>query len=338
MLRLYSLLDLAMFFFVETQHAASLLRAVRGLILFFIFVAEVLPWGLRGHRVTAHIAQNHLNEKARAAVEALLGRESLARVANEADHLRSDARFQCAGAFHYATVDDGETYKSSAKSPKGDIVRALIYFENVLRDEKAPLGKRQMALKWLVHLVGDLHQPLHVGRSGDRGGNSTEVLWFGKKTNLHKVWDSEMINDQELSYTEFADFLDKNSPAAIPSLQAGSYSDWADEAPVVRADMYTCQGKDGCCKNGAEQCRDEATGFGGDSALVPKLEYAYVEKQRTLMERQLYRAGIRLAGLLNAIYSGAPSASEKLAAEIRKEFKKDDTAVADCFERATEKR
>jgi hypothetical protein len=311
---------------------------VRGLILFFIVFAEIFPWGLRGHRVTARIAENHLSEKARAAVEVLLKGDSLARVANEADHLRSDRRFACAAPFHYASVDDGETYKSSPKSPKGDIVRALIYFENVLRSEKAPLAQKQMALKWLVHLVGDLHQPLHVGRSGDRGGNSVEVLWFDKKTNLHKVWDSEMINDQELSYTEFADFLDKGTGATVSSLQTGSYADWADEAPVVRADIYTCQGKDGCCKNAAQKCRDETTDFSSASEFTPKLEYAYVEKQRALMERQLYRAGIRLAGVLNAVYSGAPSASEKIAAEIRKDLKQNDTAVADCFDRATEKR
>lgn len=299
---------------------------------------EINAWGLRGHRVTAHIAEKHLNEKARAAVEALLAGDNLARVANEADHVRSDTQFQCAAAFHYASVDDGETYKSSPKSEKGDIVRALIYFENLLRSKDSSRAKQQMALKWLVHLVGDLHQPLHVGRSADRGGNSTNVVWFGRNTNLHKVWDSEMINDQELSYTEFADFLDRGSPQHATSLQSGSYADWADEAPVVRADIYTCHGKDGCCKSNKKKCGDDTTGFGGDADLVATLEYAYVEKQRALLERQLYRAGIRLAGVLNSIYAEAPSASERLATEIRKELKREDTAVADCFERATKSR
>lgn len=310
------------------------------LILFIVFLTAgvIYPWGLRGHRVTAHIAEKHLNDKARAAVASLLGGESLARVANEADHLRSDSHFQCAAAFHYASVDDGETYKSSVKSPKGDIVRALIYFEKILRSKDSSQAKKQMALKWLVHLIGDLHQPLHVGRSGDRGGNSTEVVWFGKKTNLHKVWDSEMINDQELSYTEFADFLDKGTAEQATSLQNGSYADWADESPVVRADIYTCHGKDGCCKNQNQKCRDDTTGFSGDSDFVAKLEYAYIEKQRPLLERQLYRGGIRLAGVLNAIFTGAASPSEKLAADLFKDKKAPDTAASDCFDKAMEKR
>ncbi len=310
------------------------------LILFIVFFTTgyIYAWGLRGHRVTARIAENHLNDKARTGVEALLAGETLARVANEADHLRSDERFACAAPFHYASVDDGDTYRSSVKNPKGDIVRALLYFEAVLRDTKASPSNKQMALKWLVHLVGDLHQPLHIGRSADRGGNSTEVLWFGKKSNLHKVWDSEMINDQELSYTEFADFIDKAASPSGSSLSSGSYADWADEAPVVRADVYTCHGKDGCCKSEAKKCRNDTTGFGDDPALTVKLEYAYVEKHRALVERQLYRGGLRLAGLLNGIFTGEASASEKLAADIRKELKNEDRAVAECIEQAAGKR
>lgn len=308
------------------------------LLIVFFTTSNIHAWGLRGHRVTAHIAEKHLNEKARAAVEALLSGESLARVANEADHLRSDSRFQCAAAFHYASVDDGDTYKSSAKSPKGDIVRALIYFENTLRSKDSSQTKKQMALKWLVHLIGDLHQPLHVGRSADRGGNSTDVVWFGKKTNFHKVWDSEIINDQELSYTEFADFLDKGTAQQAASLQNGSYADWADEAPVVRADIYTCHGKDGCCRNKAQKCRDDTTGFGGESDFIANLKYAYVEKQRPLLERQLYRGGVRLAGVLNAIFTGAASPTEKLATDLLKDQKQPDTSVSECFDKAMDKR
>jgi hypothetical protein len=304
------------------------------MMIMFLTAASICPWGLRGHRVTARIAENHLNDKARAGVKTLLADESLARVANEADHLRSDSRYACAAPFHYASVDDGETYKSSPKNPKGDIITALVYFEEVLRRGNVPRAEKQAALKWLIHLVGDLHQPLHIGRTADRGGNSTEVLWFGKKSNLHKVWDSEMINDQDLSYTEFADFLDKGSESTVAALQTGSYVDWADEAPVVRADLYTCQGKDGCCKNGAQKCRDDAVGFGSDVNFVPRLDYAYVEKQRPLMERQLYRGGVRLAGILNSVFSLTPSPSEKLSREIENRRKGLPDAIRDCIEAA----
>lgn len=312
---------------------------VRWLFLSLLLGSQIHGWGLRGHRVVGRIAENHLEPAAAKMVRGLLERETLARVANEADHLRSDSAWVCAAPLHYASVEDGQIYQSSTKSPKGDIVQALLYFEAQLRDKETPHERRVLALKWLVHLVGDLHQPLHVGRSCDRGGNSVEVLWFDKKTNLHKVWDSEFINDEELSYTEYADFLDKDQ-AGSSGLAAGSYSDWADEAPIVRAELYTCHGKDGCCAAG-KNCRDDTRAFdscGDTQAFVPRLGYAYAEKNRKLMERQLYRAGLRLAAVLNAIANGSPSASEKLARQLAAERKGKPDTVGQCINSATQQR
>ena len=312
---------------------------MRWFFLGLIAVSQIHGWGLRGHRVVGRIAEKHLEPAAAKMVRGLLEGETLARVANEADHLRSDTAWACAAPLHYASVEDGDIYQSSAKSPKGDIVQALLYFEAQLRDKETPHERRVLALKWLVHLVGDLHQPLHVGRSCDRGGNSVEVLWFDKKTNLHKVWDSEFINDEELSYTEYADFLGKDQ-AGSSGLAAGSYSDWADEAPIVRAELYTCHGKDGCCAAG-KNCRDDTRAFdscGDTQAFVPRLGYAYAEKNRKLMERQLYRAGLRLAAVLNAIANGAPSASEKLARQLAAERKGKPDTVGQCINSAMQQR
>jgi hypothetical protein len=312
---------------------------MRLILLGFIAVTPILSWGLRGHRIVGRIAQNHLEPAAEKMVSDLLEGETLARVANEADHLRSDAAWACAAPLHYATVEDGDIYQSSVKSAKGDIVQALLYFEAQLRDKKTPQDRRVLALKWLVHLIGDLHQPLHVGRGCDRGGNLVEVLWFDKKSNLHKVWDSELINAAELSYTEYADFLDKQQPDAA-SLVTGTYADWADEAPVVRADIYTCYGKDGCCASG-KNCRDDRSAFGScnaEAGFVPRLGYVYADKNRKLMERQLYRAGLRLAAVLNAIASGAASASEKLARQLAAGRKGKPDPVAACIDSAMQKR
>lgn len=304
-----------------------------------LLVSGVYGWGLRGHRVVGRIAENHLQPAAAQMVQDLLQGENLARVANDADHLRSDTAWACAAPLHYASVEEGDIYQTSAKNPKGDIVQALLYFEAQLRDKETPHERRVLALKWMAHLIGDLHQPLHIGRSCDRGGNSVEVLWFEKKSNLHKVWDSEFINDEELSYTEYADFLDR-AQAGAAGLSAGSYSDWADEAPIVRAELYSCHGKDGCCATG-KNCRDDTKVFGScgaEAAFVPRLAYAYAEKNRKLMERQLYRAGLRLAAVLNAIATGSPSASEKIARQIVAERKGKPDPVGECLDSATQKR
>jgi hypothetical protein len=176
----------------------------------YIFLATALfPWGIRGHRIVARIAENHLTENARKKVNKLLAEDTLPKVANEPDSFRSDSKWKCAAPFHYVSIEDKENYLSAGKNAKGDIVRALFYFEDVLRNKKSTPAMKTVALKWLVHLVGDLHQPLHVGRACDRGGNSTEVGWFKAKTNLHKVWDVELINYDELSFSEYAAEIDK---------------------------------------------------------------------------------------------------------------------------------
>lgn len=313
-------------------------------MLKFIFVLiltshALSAWGLRGHRIVARIAENHLSETARKKVKELLGEDPLTKVANEADSYRSDSKWKCAAPLHYVSIEDQNTYLKSEKSTQGDIVRALVYFEDTLRDAKANSAARVNALKWLVHLVGDIHQPLHVGRACDRGGNSVEVSWFRAKANLHKVWDSQFINHEDLSFSEYAEQLDKIDDKAIARMAGSTYLDWAAESQALRTQLYTCLAKDGCCANKGK-CKTETSQFGACSADAPdfrvNLEYAYVEKNRELLNRQLLRAGVRLAALLNRIF-GEQSLSVSETA-LRKEFEalktEDLNPVQQCVERA----
>ncbi len=313
-------------------------------MLKFVFVLiltspALFAWGLRGHRIVARIAENHLSENARIKVKELLGEDSLTKVANEADGYRSDAKWKCGAPLHYVSIEDQETYVKSEKSQQGDIVRALVYFEDALRDKKAGKVARTNALKWLVHLVGDIHQPLHVGRSCDRGGNSVKVNWFKAKSNLHKVWDSQFINHEDLSFSEYAEQLDKIDEKAINRLEASTYVDWAAESQALRMQLYTCLAKDGCCATKGK-CKTETSVFGACSQDAPdfsvNLEYAYVEQNRELLNRQLLRAGIRLAALLNRIFSDVPLSTADAA--LRKDFEalktEDPNPVQQCVERA----
>ncbi|MBS0619324.1 MAG: S1/P1 nuclease [Spirochaetes bacterium] len=301
--------------------------------------ADLFAWGLKGHRIVARIAEHQLSEKSRAWVQELLANESLPRIANEPDHWRSNPAWNCAATFHYTSVDDGEIYSVNNAAVASDIVPALVYFEKILRQKEAPHERRIVALKWLVHLIGDLHQPLHVGRTCDKGGNTIDVLWFGKKTNLHKVWDSQMLNDSDLSYSEYAEFLNTQAKQPLAEIAKGSYSDWADEAPIVRADVYLCFGKDGCCAAG-KNCPNDHNSFGAcesDTPFLPSLGYAYTEKQRALVERQLLRGGIRLASILNSIAAGEESASAKLMRQIGDLDKKNGNRIEQCFDAALKK-
>lgn len=233
-------------------------------------------WGPTGHRVVGAIAQEHLTPAARQGVEQLLGRDSLAEVSTWADFIRSDPDWRRADDWHWVTLPEGVSYDESEKNPRGDVLEALQRFEATLRDPQAPLQDRQEALKFLVHMVGDLHQPLHVGTGDDRGGNQVLVTWFGEPSNLHTVWDSEIIDSEELSFTEWVAFLDVSADERA-AWQQGSYLDWAEESRALRGVVYDL----------------------GDR----RLSWDYRFRALPVIEQRLRQGGVRLAHVLNRIYA-----------------------------------
>jgi len=152
------------------------------------------------------------------------------------------------------------------------------YCIKVLKDPNASEKDKVFYLKFLVHLIGDLHQPLHVGRSEDKGGNDIKVLWHYKKSNLHRVWDSEMIEFYNMSYTELSRNTKKLSGAQIESISKGTILDWTYESQELAKKVY----------KSAQQ--DE------------KLSYRYSYDHFDLVRSQLQKSGIRLAKILNEIF------------------------------------
>jgi hypothetical protein len=236
--------------------------------------APAAAWGPTGHRAVGRIAENHLAPETVRALVCLMGAESLAEAANWADEIRTDP----ADPKHYVSIDDGETYETTAKNPEGDVIQAIGRFEAVLRDPAAPRQARIEALRYVVHFVGDVHQPLHVGRRADLGGNLIEVTWFGGKSNLHSVWDSGMIHHDALSFSELAAFVDHPTQAEIAAWQSAGVLDWARESLGHRAQVYD---------------------LGGTS----KLSWEYFYRNLPLVKRRLLQAGVRLAGLLNRVFA-----------------------------------
>ena len=170
-------------------------------------------WGPIGHRITGAIADENLSGVARAEVELLLGSEDLAQASTWPDEMRSDpSEFwqKTASPWHYVTVPNGNDYEASDAPPEGDAMTALARFTETLRDPKASQDDKRLALRFIVHIIGDLHQPLHAGNGTDRGGNDFNVTWFGKSTNLHSVWDSGLIEQRALSYSEYAKWLSRS--------------------------------------------------------------------------------------------------------------------------------
>jgi hypothetical protein len=272
---------------------SRVLLAVAGLAL---IPSPAFAWGKTGHRVVAAIADTQLSGLARAHIREILGgAESLDEAANWPDEMRSaPGQFwqKTATPWHYVTLN-GIIYDHAP--PEGDALKALGRFRSVLQDPSANLADKQEALRFIVHLVGDLHQPLHVGKCCDKGGNDVKVSWFGKPTNLHAVWDSQLVDDEQLSFTELAAKLERHTSAEdVVKWWDINPRDWISESAEVREQIYA---------NIPSAKPKEKKAKKRTPAPLPDLSYGYVYKFTPVMEQRLQQAGVRLAAYLNDIYA-----------------------------------
>ena len=249
------------------------------IILLIVFISYAAPdWGQTGHRVIGLVADQHLTQQTQAAVSDLLEGESLAFVSTFGDEIRSIKDYKHFDPWHYVNMPLDKRYGEEAPNPKGDVYHAVNYCVGVLQNANASREDKAFYLRLLVHFVGDLHQPMHVGRSEDRGGNDIKVLWFGKKSNLHRVWDSEMINGYQMSYSELADNLPIYTPAEQDAIVNTTVLDWMHESQSHAKQIYSSVEQD------------------------ERLSYAYQQKHFHMVRDRLYKGGLRLAKLLNEIF------------------------------------
>ena len=234
-------------------------------------------WGQNGHRIVGDIAADYLTPEAREEIDRVLGHESMAIASTWMDNIKSDPAYDHTHDWHWVNIPDGMTYKETKKNPNGDLINSIRTFIKELKSGSLTAEEEKKKLKMLIHLVGDIHQPLHVGNGEDRGGNNTKVQWFYDDSNLHRVWDSEMIDYTQLSYTEFSAAINHPSNQQIENWQNTDVIDWANEAIKLREQVYNLP-------------EDREIG------------YKYQYENRDLLDRQLLKGGVRLAGLLNEIY------------------------------------
>jgi hypothetical protein len=234
-------------------------------------------WGLTGHRVIGSIAEYYLSKKAEKKIERILKDESLAMVSNYMDEIRSDPRYGFLDPWHYCTIPAGMTYEEAGAPEEGDIIMAINKLIVELKTKNFTLGGESFTLKLLIHLIGDIHQPLHVGNGNDRGGNDVTVEYFWDKSNLHRVWDSGIIDRQQLSYTEYTLWINHVSVEEITLWQNSTVIDWAMESVSYRPGVYQLPEN-------------------------KKINYHYNYENIDLVNRRLLQAGVRLAGILNIIY------------------------------------
>lgn len=234
-------------------------------------------WGQIGHYVSGEIAEYHLTPAVRERVNTILGDYTMARATVWMDDIRSDSSYNYTSTWHWTTIEEGKTYEETAQEEDGDIIWALETLIAELKEGGLSETEEREKLKIVMHMIGDIHQPLHVGTGEDRGGNDIRVQWMGANSNLHRVWDSDVINSFQMSYTELAKELNIATSDQIVAWQKATVRDWAYESVSYRENVY-------------------------DLPASMRLGYEYRYFNKNIIYKRILQAGVRMAGVLNEIY------------------------------------
>lgn len=259
---------------------------------------HVSAWGGEGHQIIALIAEEHLTPEAQAGIRELLGEEvfiSDAEIASWADEVKRERGRPSTSSWHFVNIPIASGgYDAERDSPHTtDIIEATASQIAAITDKNLPLERRAEALKFVVHLIGDLHQPLHCAdRNGDRGGNAL-LCWFlsgeGRPTNLHAVWDTAILKHLKAGerVVPYARRLNENvTSEEFQTWCAGSLIEWANEGQrLAREYVY------------------EGVAVPTEGVSPPVLDQAYVQRAAPVIEGQLTKGGLRLAAVLNKAFA-----------------------------------
>lgn len=254
--------------------------------LFIVFSILLVPffcsaeddWGQNGHRAVAEIAFQYLDEDVKQKIIHLLKGESLALASTYADEIKSDKKYDAYKIWHYVNMPLNRNYEKAEKNEEGDIVVGIQKSIQVLQNETSTTEAKIFHLKMLIHLIGDLHQPFHIGLKEDRGGNGFKVFWFGEQTNIHKLWDTQLIESYKMSYSELATNKFPFSENEVTEFKKKGLMDWLADTHKLTGDVYASAQPNG------------------------NLSYAYTYKWFPVLRQQLHKAGIHLATQLNEIF------------------------------------
>jgi len=252
--------------------------------LMFLSV-QGMAWGALGHQIIAKVAERYLTPKAAARIQEV-GGFTLPEVSMWMDQVRGKRMYSKMNTWHYVVIENGESYHTSPKNFRGDVIGIL---QSAIADPvtfggyneySSEFMTRDNALEYtlriVVHLMGDLHQPLHISRASDKGGNLTPVVFGRAHTNLHEVWDNGMLRRYRLSYEQFAEKLYPATDNLFKMKEDIDIAKWGQESMTYRSQVYAI----------------------GDGVLGQE----YCDKNKAALESRIMLAGIRLARVLNFIF------------------------------------
>ncbi|MFT3826660.1 MAG: S1/P1 nuclease [Chitinophagaceae bacterium] len=262
------------------------MKVFRSLLLaaaLFYLPLHSMAWGMQGHRIVAQIAESYLSSKARKQIQQILGYESMAMTSNWPDFIKSDPSFSYLSNWHYinfkAGLTDSDIQNYLQQDTATDAYTKINFLTAQLKNKDLEQSKKIMYLRLLIHIVGDIHQPMHVGRFEDLGGNKIKVLWFNEPANLHSVWDEKLIDYQQLSYTEYTTAINHTTKEQRLDWIKQPVSQWIIDSYQIAQQLY-----------------------GEIKEADQKLSYRYNFDHVETLNNQLLKGGIHLAGLLNDIF------------------------------------
>lgn len=247
------------------------------LVLSLSFSQGVFAWGQLGHYVVGYLAQKQLKKSTLKKVNRVLAPMSVGRSGTWMDEIKSDKSYDYLYSWHYLTSEHGE-FNAAIQEKGGNAYEAINQLKADLKAGNLSAEEESKKLKMLIHIVEDIHQPLHVGTGDDKGGNDVKVEYFGRNSNLHTIWDTELIEGWNMSYTEIGDELYRRlNPSMISHYKDSTVEDWLKEAVALRPLIYKLPEN-------------------------KKLSYNYGYDTRDAVEERLLAASVRLAQILEEIY------------------------------------
>lgn len=262
----------------KNRHKNTMKRIILNLAMAAITLSA-MAWGQKGHDVTAYIAEQHLTPTTKAAVEKLFDGKSIVYWANWLDNASHTREYAYTSTWHYKNIDSGVRYEEAPANPAGDAVTAIKAQIETLTDPGTTDQQKSLALKILVHVTGDIHQPMHLGHATDLGGNRITVKYFGRDNKLHSIWDTNIVESaRKWSYTEWQQQIDRANEAMQAAIISGSIDDWAKETAQIATQVYE------------------------EMPAGASVSYNEVARWTPVIEDQFLRGGLRLAHLLNKIF------------------------------------
>ena len=270
------------------------MRAFPTILSLLLIAPTCFAWGGEGHRIVGSIAAAQLDKSTAKLVAELLDDQTVADAACWADEVRSDRQYDWIKPLHYINVPRGATSVDMQRDgAKGEqVVSSIAKYRDILKDTSRPKAERAEALKLLLHFVGDVHQPMHVSYKEDLGGNKLTVTSFGKKSNMHKVWDTDLIQRRLRDTKGGWATMSADLRQAISEDQRKAWAastnpaDWANESFAITMQLYAkAPGNDG-------------------------VDDAYYKQWSPTLDARLQAAGVRLGTMLNEALK-APAAPKK---------------------------